>query len=103
VDDRAVAARGLAEAAAVVARGQRAELAVHERDDLLDDVVGVVADRRGVDVLVSAERGEAIGEDDDRRAHAAFVEEARGALRTFSVKLRHETCARPEPMKPTRS
>ena len=44
VDDGAVAARGFAEAAAVLARGERAELAVDEGHDLLREVVGVVAD-----------------------------------------------------------
>ena len=55
VDDRAVAAGRLAEAAAMVARGERAELAIDERDDLARQVVGVAADRRRVDVLVAAE------------------------------------------------
>jgi hypothetical protein len=56
VDDRAVAARALAEAAAVVARRQGAELRVDEGNELLRQVVGVAADRRRVDVLVAAER-----------------------------------------------
>src|SRR4051812_8589252 len=64
----------------MLARGEGAELAVDEGDDLAREVVGVVADRRGVDVLVAAERGEAVGKDDDRRAHLAFSDEARGAL-----------------------
>src|SRR5438876_8510192 len=61
--------------------GERAELAVDERDDLAREVVRVVADRRRVDVLVAAERGEAVGEDEDRRPHLLFADEARGALR----------------------
>src|SRR4029077_4363435 len=80
VNDRAVAARGLAEAAAVLARGEGAELAVDERDDLAREVVGVVADRGRVDVLVAAERGEAVGKHDDDRAHLPFMDEPRGTL-----------------------
>src|SRR4051812_21485860 len=80
VEDRAVAAGGLAEAAAVLARGEGVELAVDEGDDLAGEVVGVVTDRGGIDVLVAAERAEAVGKDDDRRAHLAFTDEARGAL-----------------------
>src|SRR6185436_236837 len=45
VDDRAVAARGLAEAAATLPARERAELAVDERNDLAREVVRVVADR----------------------------------------------------------
>ena len=80
VDDRAVAAGGFAEAAAVLAAGEGAEFAVDEGDDFAREVVGVVADRGGVDVLVAAQRGEAVGEDDDRRPHFLFVDQARGAL-----------------------
>src|SRR5262249_31190022 len=69
VDDGAVAAGGLAEAAAVLAARERAELAVDERNELAGDVIGVGAERGGVDVLVTAERGEAVGEDEDRRSH----------------------------------
>ena len=104
VDDRAVAARGLAEAAAMLARGERAELPVDEGDDLLDQVVGVVADRRGIDVLVAAQRGEAVGEDHDRRAHLLLVD--RGARRARARCRRSSSsavCARPEPVKPTMS
>src|SRR5262245_36006882 len=46
VEDGAVAAGRLAEAAAVLARGSRAELAVDERNDLARQVVGVITDRR---------------------------------------------------------
>src|SRR3954453_20152261 len=80
VEDRAVAAGGLAEAAAVLARGESAEFAVEEGNDLAREVVGVIPDRRGVDVLVAAEGAEAVGKDEDRRAHLAFTDEARGAL-----------------------
>jgi hypothetical protein len=80
VQDGAVAARGLAEAGAVLARGERAELAVDERQDLARQVVGIGADGARVDVLVAAERGEAVGEDEDRRAHLLLAHQARGAL-----------------------
>src|SRR3990172_3078337 len=80
VEDGPVAAGGFAEAAAVLAAGEGAEFAVHEGDDLAREVVGVVADRGGVDVLVAAERGEAVGEDEDRGPHLLFVDQARGAL-----------------------
>src|SRR6185503_11672113 len=65
----------------MLAARQRAELAVHERNDLAGEVVGVVADRRRIHVLVAAQRREAVREDDDHRAHPALVDEARGALR----------------------
>ena len=104
VDDRAVAARRLAEAAAMLARGERAELAVDERDDLARQVVGVAADRRRVDVLVAAERREAVGEHDDRRPHLLLVDEPRGALgHVLAEAASSSVCARPEPVKPTRS
>ena len=80
VDHRAVAAGGLAEAAAVLAARERAELAVDEGDDLARQVVGVVADGGRIDVLVAAERGEAVRKDDDRRTHLSLVDEPRRAL-----------------------
>src|SRR5258708_14254162 len=81
VEDRAVAPRGFAEAAAVLAAREGAELAVDEGDDLAREVVGVVADRGGVDVLVAAERGEPVREKDDRRSHLLLADEPRRALR----------------------
>ena len=80
VDDRAVAARALAEAAAMLARGEGAELGVDQGNELLREVVGVAADRRRVDVLVAAERGEAVGKDEDRRRHLLLLDQPRGAL-----------------------
>src|SRR4051812_35704918 len=80
VQDRAVAARGLAEAAAMLAAGERAEFAVDERDDLARQIVGVIADGRGIHVLIAAQRGEAIGHDEDYRSHLLLVDETRGAL-----------------------
>ena len=80
MDDGAVAARALAEAAAVIARGERAELRVDEGHELLRQVVGIAADGRGVDVLVAAERGEAVREDDDRGIHLLLVDEPRRPL-----------------------
>ena len=61
--------------------GERAELAIDERHELARQVVGVARrSRRRVDVLVAAERREAIGKDDDERAHLALVHEPRRAL-----------------------
>jgi hypothetical protein len=45
VDDRPVAPGRFAEAAAMVARGERAELAIDERDDFARQVIGIGADR----------------------------------------------------------
>src|SRR5690606_23907110 len=75
VQHRAIAAGRLAEASAVLARGQRTELAIHQRNDLADQVIGVIADRRRVDVLVAAKAGEAIRQDDDGLSHPALVDE----------------------------
>src|SRR5258705_13499697 len=80
VDDRAVAAGGLSEATAVLARGEGAELAIDEGNDLLRQVVGVRADRRRVHVLVAAERGEAIGKHENRGSHLLLVNQSRGAF-----------------------
>ena len=80
VDDRAVAARGLAEAAAMLAAGERAELAIDERHQLARQVVGVIADRGRIDVLVAAQRGKAVRKDEDRGSHPALVDQARRAL-----------------------
>src|SRR5216683_2606403 len=55
VDDGPVTARGFAEAAAMVARGERAEFVVEVRDQLASQVVRVVANGRRIDVLVAAE------------------------------------------------
>ncbi len=67
VNNRAVAARRLAETTAVLARCQGAEFAIDERDQLAGQVVGVAPDRARVDVLVAAERREAIRKHDDAR------------------------------------
>src|SRR5258705_7122006 len=68
------------EAAAMRTQGERPEMPVDEGNDLLCEIVGVVADRGGVHVLVAAERGEAVGKDEDRRPHPALADEARGSL-----------------------
>src|SRR5712692_4648126 len=81
VEDRAVAARGFSEAAAVLAGGERPELTVDEGNDLAREVVGVIADRGGVHVLVAAERREAVRKDEDRRAHFSLADKPRRALR----------------------
>src|SRR5580765_5224675 len=62
------------------AQGERSEMPVDEGHDLLGQIVGVVADRARVHVLVAAERGEAVGEDEDRRPHLALAREPRSAL-----------------------
>ena len=80
VKHRAVAPGGFAEAAAVIARSERAELAVDERHELSRQIVGVAADRARVHVLVAAKRREAIGKNEDRRPHPALVDQSRGAL-----------------------
>src|SRR5437588_7089511 len=64
----------------MLAARERAELAIDERNQLARDVAGVVADGGGVDVLVAAERGEAVRKDNNHRAHLLFSDEARGAL-----------------------
>src|SRR6266496_4287947 len=81
VDDRAVAARRLAEAASVLARGQRAELAVDERNELAGEVIRVIPDGGRIDVLIAAERGEAIGEHEDRGSHLALVDQSGSPFR----------------------
>src|SRR5690606_30152934 len=80
VDQRAIAARRLAEAAAMVPVRERAELAVDERDQLAREIISIAADGRRVHVLVAAERREAIGEDDQARAHLALGDEPRGTF-----------------------
>src|SRR5487761_847930 len=80
MDDRSVAPRGLAEAAAMVARGERAELAVDEGNQLSGQVIGITPDRTGIDVLVAAHGREAVGEHENRRTHLALGEQARRAL-----------------------
>src|SRR5258708_20897140 len=61
VNDGAVTPGGLAETPAVLPRGKRSEPTVDERDQLAGQVVGITADRAGIDVLVAAEPGEAVG------------------------------------------
>src|SRR5712691_12127471 len=65
----------------MLAGGERAELAVDERNDLAREIVRVIADRGGVYVLVAAERREAVRKDDDRRPHSSLADEPRRALR----------------------
>ena len=87
VHDGAVTAGGLAEAAPAVALGQGAQLAVHEGDELAGEVVGVLADGAGIDVLVAPQGGEAVGEHDDGVAHAALVDQPRGPLGDVFVEV----------------
>src|SRR2546425_1428364 len=65
----------------MLAGRERAELAVDEGDDLAREIVRVIADRGGIHVLVAAERGEAVGKDEDRRSHLALADKPRRALR----------------------
>src|SRR5438105_15393180 len=64
----------------MLAVGERAELAIDERDQLARQVIGVVADGGRVDVLVAAERGEAIRQHEDRRPHSSLINQPRRAL-----------------------
>ncbi len=80
VDDGPVSARRFAEAAAVIARRERAEFAVDERDQLARQVVSIVADGRRIDVLIAAQRGETIRKDEQSRAHFLFMDQSRRAL-----------------------
>src|SRR5438132_762652 len=61
-------------------RGERAKFAIDERNELVNQVIGVAADRRRVDVLIPAHAGETVREHDDARSHLAFVREARCTL-----------------------
>ena len=76
----AVAAGRLAEAAAVIAGRQGAELLVHERNQLRGQIVGVLAHGRGIDVLVAPERREAVGKHQDARPHLVFVDQSSGPI-----------------------
>ncbi len=80
MDDGAIPAGRLAEQAAVIARGKRAEFAIDERNELARQVVRIAADRRRVHVLVAAERREAVGERDDHGPDPAFRDEPRDAF-----------------------
>ena len=62
----AVAAGRLALDAAVLACGQRREVRVDVRDDLVAEIGVVVADPGRVEVLRAADRGERVDEHDDR-------------------------------------
>jgi hypothetical protein len=65
----------------VLARCERAELPVDERNDLVHEVVGIAADGGRVHILVAAQRRVAVREHQDYRSHPAFVHEPGGALR----------------------
>ncbi len=73
--ERAVAARGLAYHAAMVARGERAEASVHVRHQLLDQMGRVAAGGARVEVLRSAVAGEAVGHHQDHLAAGAARDE----------------------------
>ena len=64
---RTVSARGLAEHTAVRGVGKRPEVLVHERDELVADVILVRSLRRRVHILAASETSEAVGEHEDRR------------------------------------
>src|SRR5204863_9317184 len=85
MNDRAVSARRLAENAAVVARRERAALAIDEWNELVHQMIGVTAHRRCVDVLIAVHAREAIGKDHDARPHPPLVRAMRDALRDVLV------------------
>ena len=57
----------------MLATRQGAELAIDKRDEFTRQVVGIVAYRRRIDVLVAAECRVAVREDHDGRAHFLLV------------------------------
>src|SRR6266542_5153798 len=65
----------------MLATRERAELAVDEGNGLAREIVRVIADRGGVDVLVAAERREAVRKHNDRRSHFSLADKPRRALR----------------------
>ncbi len=69
VDERTVTARRLAEHGALRGAFEGAVAAFDLWDDLANQIVRVIPDGRGVDVLVAAEPGPAVGEHGDHRAH----------------------------------
>src|SRR5205814_8792253 len=60
--------------------GKRPEFPIDEWDELANEIVRVIADRRRVHVLVATQRREAIRKDHDGRSHLALVNEASDAL-----------------------
>src|SRR5437868_7549014 len=64
----------------MLTRGERAKFMIDEGNELVNQIVGVAADRRRVDVLIAAHAGEAVGEYDDARSHPALVRETRCTL-----------------------
>src|ERR1700736_3677156 len=52
VDDRAISARRLSEAAAMLAASERPKLAIDKGNDLAREIVRVISGRGGVDVLI---------------------------------------------------
>ena len=65
----------------MVTRGESSEFAIDEGDELADQIVRIVADRRRIDVLIPAECGETIGKDHHGRTHLAVMDQARDTLR----------------------
>src|SRR3954453_9301577 len=80
VCDRAIPTGTLTENAAVSGPAA-AEALLNCRQHLLQQEVLPSADRRGVDVLIAAEPGEAIRKGDDRRWHVLFADKPVEALR----------------------
>src|SRR5258708_19646864 len=65
----------------MLAARQRAEFAVDEGNDLAREIVRIIANRGGVRVMVGCERGEAVGEGDDRRPELLLADQPRRAFR----------------------
>ena len=75
-----------------------------QRNNFPRQVVGVAADGAGVDVLVTAQGGKAVGKYQDGRRHApAWI--SRATLRDIFIKAKflQAVCDGPEPVYPTRS
>src|SRR5262245_46854838 len=65
----------------MLARRQRTEFAVDERNDFASQIVGIVSGGRRVHVLVAAESRKAVREDKNRRSHLSLAHEACRAFR----------------------
>ncbi|GBE23473.1 hypothetical protein BMS3Bbin01_02857 [bacterium BMS3Bbin01] len=81
VNDRPVPAARLAEHGTMLPALAHPESALDLGEHLVDEEVLPVAHRRRVDVLVTAERGETVGEDGHHGSHPALGDEAVETLR----------------------
>ena len=85
VHDGAVTARALAEYATPAVTAA-AEAFLDRGEHFVQQVILPRADCRGVDVLIAADAGEAIGEGDNDRRHKAFADQAIEPLRKVFAK-----------------